>query len=224
MQALSRHRRTFAYDLWGFGDTSKVPDKYSFDAYLDLIHQFVDTLGIARPFTLVGHGLGAALALRYARLKPRDIEKLTLVALPIDGRMINSQLTNGDPITFVNRHIFKSQTFSELEVEIGKIDPLALSESAKHLSFYNFADDFASSEVPMLLIHGERDQVVRLQEEQGESMVSVISPRQIIKLDGCNHFPMLEEPAVFNRLLKDYILTLDDEPIKPKYYWQRRTR
>ena len=32
MQAMSSQYRSFAFDLWGFGDSSKAPEQYTIDA------------------------------------------------------------------------------------------------------------------------------------------------------------------------------------------------
>jgi len=48
--------------------------------------------------------------------------------------------------------------------------------------------------------------------------------QHLIVLDDCGHFPMLEQPAQFNRLLLDFIHNHNQAEIAPKVYWQRRTR
>jgi 3-oxoadipate enol-lactonase len=45
MQSLSTHYRTFALDLWGFGDSSKDPRAYNLDAYAKMLDEFVETAG-----------------------------------------------------------------------------------------------------------------------------------------------------------------------------------
>ena len=42
MQALSSEYRTYALDLWGFGDSAKVGDRYSLDAQAELLARFMD--------------------------------------------------------------------------------------------------------------------------------------------------------------------------------------
>src|SRR5690606_39877386 len=58
MQALSTHYRTFAFDLWGFGDSSKSPDAYSLGAFVEMVDEFFDKLGVARLVIRVGLGRG----------------------------------------------------------------------------------------------------------------------------------------------------------------------
>jgi hypothetical protein len=49
--------------------------------------------------------------------------------------------------------------------------------------------------------------------------------RFFVSLNECNHFPMLQEKAKFNRLLLDFIHADDNvTELAPKDYWQRRVR
>jgi hypothetical protein len=46
-----------------------------------------------------------------------------------------------------------------------------------------------------------------------------------VSLNECNHFPMLQEKAKFNRLLQEFIHADDDlTELTPKEIWQRRIR
>lgn len=224
MQALSRHQRNFAFDLWGYGDSSKIPAQYSFESYLALLPKFADALGIARPFNLVGHSLGATIALRYARLNPENVERLITVALPINGRLINDQLTKTEPDEFLNRHMNRISQYPELAKEIGKTDATAVSKVIDQLSFYDFTDDLNRIDVPLLMIFGKRDTVIHGKNFLEPLLDQAAIARHIVILDECNHFPMLEQPAIFNRLLQDFLHSTDEAEIRPKRYWQRRTR
>ena len=68
MQAASAYYRTYAIDLWGFGDTAKQPLRYSLESQVQLINSFLDQMGIGK-LVLVGHGLGAVVALLYNQRK-----------------------------------------------------------------------------------------------------------------------------------------------------------
>ena len=224
MQALSRHRRTFAFDLWGYGDSSKLTANYSFESYLELLPKFVDTLGIARPFSLVGHGLGAAVALRYTRLNPRNIERLITVAPPLNGRQINDQLTKINQDEFLNRNMNRISHYPELTKEVPKTDAAAIRIVIDQMSFYDFTDDLNAIDTPLLMIFGKRDAVVQGKNSLEPLIKQPTTKHHVVMLDDCNHFPMLEQPAVFNRLLQDFLHSDNEAEIRPKRYWQRRTR
>lgn len=65
MQQLAVKYRCYALDLWGFGDSAKDPNRYSISRQVDLIDQFIQRMGIPK-IVMVGHGLGAVLAARFA--------------------------------------------------------------------------------------------------------------------------------------------------------------
>ncbi len=224
MQGLSARHRVFAFDLWGFGDSSKAKDMYSLDAYVEMLDQFVDKLGIATPFNLVGHGLGAAVALRFTKQNSELVNKLVTVSLPLYGVDINPRLTNSQPEAFIAKVLGKSNSFSEVDGELRKTDQEAMNALANEMAAYNFADDLLDYPRPILLVFGEEDAVVKMPAViNGE--IQNANNQYFVGMDNCNHFPMLQETAKFNRLLLDF-LTIDGEinDLTLKEYWQRRTR
>lgn len=82
MQHLSMKYRTYALDLWGYGDSSKDTEKLSLEAQVDLLSQFMDRLGIPKA-AFIGHSLGAAVMVRYALLHPERVARLLLISPPV---------------------------------------------------------------------------------------------------------------------------------------------
>jgi pimeloyl-ACP methyl ester carboxylesterase len=70
---------------------------YSLDAYVTMMDQFIDQLGVARPVYIIGHSLGAAVGLRYTIKHPENVEKLVAVSLPINNTYINNKLPRQRP-------------------------------------------------------------------------------------------------------------------------------
>ncbi|MDX1663846.1 MAG: alpha/beta hydrolase, partial [Candidatus Promineifilaceae bacterium] len=184
MQSLSTHYRTFAFDLWGYGDSSKTPEKYTFEAYVQMLDQFLDRLGILRPLTIVGHALGAAVGLRYAARKPEAVERLAVVALPLKGHHINSRLTETDAATFMSRVIGKSNSYPEVESELRKTDTQALNRTARELRSWNFTPDLKQLDCPLLLIWGERDPVIETPAGDLPALFRAERRRAAITLEG----------------------------------------
>lgn len=225
MQELSTKHRTFAFDLWGYGDSSKVSNKYSFESYVEMLDQFIEKLGISKPLTLVGHALGAAVSLRYALLRPQNVARLAAVALPVEGNFINDRLTTSDSTAFVSKHFGKSYAYPEVESETRKTDRMAMNTVASQLMGYNFSADLEKCTCPVLLVFGGQDAVIQQHSLDGTSFQRPDNSRYYVALDSCNHFPMLEQTAKFNRLLMDFIhANKDSAEIAPKDHWQRRVR
>jgi len=82
MRQLAGKYRTYAVDLWGFGDSGRNADFYKFDAEVKLLGEFMERLGIKKA-ALIGHDLGAAVAARYALQHPERVPKLMVIAPPL---------------------------------------------------------------------------------------------------------------------------------------------
>lgn len=82
MQQISGKYRTYALDLWGFGESAKDPRQYNFEAQVRLLEQFMERMGIAKA-ALVGHGLGAAIVTRLALRAPDRVPRLMAISPPL---------------------------------------------------------------------------------------------------------------------------------------------
>lgn len=224
MQALSNRHRSFAFDLWGYGDSSKDVGNYALQSYVGMLTSFADKLAIVRPFTIVGHSLGAALALHYAKLEPESVERIALVALPLSGDHINGQLTGGSAAAVLSQAKTKFDAYPEVLMALEKTDAVAFGESIDQFRRMNLTDRLAEVACPTLLVFGARDSLVKKPMTVPHKNGQVGSNHHCVSLEGCSHFPMLEQPAVFNRLLREFINHDGEQDLSPKSYWQRRTR
>jgi pimeloyl-ACP methyl ester carboxylesterase len=225
MQEMSMHHRSFAFDLWGFGDSSKAKELYSLAQYTAMLDQFMDKLGVTTPVTLIGHSLGAVVGLLYTLQRPDLISKLVTVSLPVHGGSLNERLLTNDPDTILNRVIGRSNSFTEIDSELRKTDPEAMNQIAREISQRNFAEDLISCQRPILMVFGEQDPLIQPPTGDYYHLQKNGYNRFYVGLDNCNHFPMLQETAKFNRLLLDFSLAGDDlTKLEPKEYWYRRTR
>ena len=74
--------KTTLVDLLGFGDSPKPWCRYTVDRHLQALRATIDH-GV--PATIVGHSLGAALAIAYAARHPQHVRRLVLIGLPYFG-------------------------------------------------------------------------------------------------------------------------------------------
>ncbi|MBN1813769.1 MAG: alpha/beta fold hydrolase [Anaerolineae bacterium] len=226
MEELSARHRTYALDLWGFGDSDKLSTYYNVEAYVELLSEFLEQLGILRvAIPVVGHGLGGLVALSFAARFPNLVQRVMAVSVPVIGEAINRPLAgfagNGDALA---RLVAKRANFPEVEMEARKTDVNAVANSVQSVMGYDLRDVLSPlEETPVLLAYGGDDPLIRVPEpawlEDFEDNVRSMS------LDGAQHFPMLEERNKFNRLLKDFLDTEGDlESLTLKEEWQRRFR
>lgn len=224
MRAFSNSGRLFALDFWGFGDSSKAPDKYFFGTYVEQLSHFIEHLGVSNPVTLVGHALGAVVALRYAYRIPSRVKRLVLVSPPIDGHAINPDLAEMETMDFMRRYLFKFLEAPELEHEVQKSDSAAVRGLASQLMGYDFTTDIDKIDRSILVINGDRDQVIDEPREGTSAALRRNRNHHLITMNACDHFPMLEQPSRFYRLFLDFMRHDEIREAKPRAYRLRITQ
>jgi pimeloyl-ACP methyl ester carboxylesterase len=225
MEESSAKYRAYALDLWGFGDSDKLRDRYSIDAYIQLLGDFLDNLGVGvlRP-TLIGHALGGVVALRFAARAPELVEQVLGVSVPLVGAAIHRPLAsfsgNEDALA---RLAARRASFPEVELEVRKTDVSAITGSTHSVMVSDLGKALSPLDVPVLLVYGGDDPLVA--PPQQEWLQECDDNVRTIFLNGARHFPMLEERSKFNRLLMDFLDAGDDlSSLKLKEEWQRRQR
>jgi pimeloyl-ACP methyl ester carboxylesterase len=224
MQAVSIQYRAYALDFWGFGDSAKRPEKYSIDAQVSLLDDFMQHLGISK-IALVGHGLGAVVGLSFALHYPQYVDRLLLNSLPLGFYNINPRLRSTTIEELVDWLLGKVPSADAARVEAPKVDSLAIAASLDSLQKVNTLEIVAQIKTPCLLVYGQNDQVV--QQPSVEIMDEMPEQLHTILFDQSGHFPMLEEPNKYNRLLYDFLTLASGESprqLQLKEEWKRRIR
>jgi pimeloyl-ACP methyl ester carboxylesterase len=226
MDDLSDGYRTYALDLWGFGDSDRRKEGYSLTSYIALVQKFMDELGIWRA-PLVGHALGGVVALHFAATHPERVEQVMAVSIPLDGSAVSRSLASftGHDRDVVGRILGRRNlsAYPEVSQEAGKIDGFAVANSVQAVLGANLEEVLQAVEVPVLLVHGRNDPVIHPPDEA--RLDGFDGNVRIIALDGARHFPMLEEANRFNRLLRAFLETGGDlQALELKEEWRRRWR
>lgn len=80
---LSKTHKVVAIDLLGFGKSQR-PDNLRYNAkdHVKSIKYTLKKGGVDKPFVLVGHSMGAIIAVNYAASYPRHVSRLVLCSLP----------------------------------------------------------------------------------------------------------------------------------------------
>lgn len=83
--ALAEDRRLVIPDLLGFGDSylADAPTGYALEAQLDALDEMAAALDLSGPLTIVGHSMGAALALNWAARRVSQVKRVVAFSAPL---------------------------------------------------------------------------------------------------------------------------------------------
>lgn len=225
MQAASMAFRTYALDLWGFGDTAKIAAHYSISAQVELVQEFLNAMGVGK-VAFVGHGLGACVALQFAQRTPQQVDRLLLIGLPWKADNLNGRLGSANVADLAEWLLNGEDAASQAtRVEARKADLQAIRSSVAELRGFSLDQALLPLATPYLLVYGLNDPLVAL--PGGEDMMLLPENGHWIVLESSAHYPMLEENAKFNRLLMDFLnLNTGQSPraLQLKEEWKRRVR
>lgn len=224
MQAASTSYRTYAIDLWGFGDTAKDPSHYGLEQQVDLLDQFLQEMGIGK-IAIIGHGLGALIGALYAIKYRRFVDRLLAVGLPDSGRTLSPRLQTGAPAELAAWLLSRSPNAEPARIEAPKADPQAIQVSLAGLQALDMGKVFAAISTPSLLVYGQNDPVFDSPPLDNNSDLPEHIHRILFEQSG--HFPMLDESSKFNRLMADFLtLSSGESPrsLQLKEEWKRRIR
>jgi pimeloyl-ACP methyl ester carboxylesterase len=213
--ALARRHRVFALDLPPFGYTERR-GPFTLAHWVQLVQAFDAKLGIRRP-VLVGHSLGAAVAVEAALSRPRTVGGIVLLdgdALPVGGggRWLSHLLLNP-----YYTSIFRIVTGSDWlvgRVVRGALAPQAPRPSHAQLELWErqfrvqgtanafrhlfvgggsgvSIDDLRRVRVPRLVVWGEYDTVDGV--AAGRRTARALGT-QFVLIRGAGHLSMLGRP------------------------------
>jgi pimeloyl-ACP methyl ester carboxylesterase len=223
MQAASTGFRAYALDMWGFGDTARDVTRYGLDKQVSLLDHFLQELGMGK-VAIVGHGLGALVGLLFTMRYPTVVDRMMAVEVPFEANAVNNRLRNTSLPELVDWLLSKDAAFEPARTDGLKADPLAVSASFNSPDLFNLAHRLGSVHNPCLLVYGQNDPAISFQ--TFDPLSAPINTHAVV-LEQSAHFPMLDDPARFNRLLTDFLALASGESprdLQMKEEWRRRVR
>ncbi len=224
MQSASSQFRTYAIDLWGFGDSARDPARYPLAQQQELIHSFIEEMGIAR-LALIGHGLGAVLALMFARAHPDLADRVMVVSSPLDAHAISPRL-GGAPMSELVDWLLGHDPLAEaVRSEAPKTDLQAVQKSLAGIEQVDLQALWKDTKTACLLVHGKNDPLISL--PLADPPAGLPYMMHAVCFEQSGHYPMITESSKFNRLLADFLaLESGDSPraLQLKDEWKRRVR
>ncbi|MEM9221754.1 MAG: alpha/beta hydrolase [Pseudomonadota bacterium] len=216
-QPLSEHYRVIAPDIRGHGRTDNPAGRFvGFGPMAWDMLRFIEMLDLDEPPDVVGHSCGAIIALHMAVYEPDHIGRVALLgAQPFIGRsdryaealrehfsckdldvvpnplrFFRNNPTTGATLTLAHRQTSPWQLFGQLWHM--RVRPLTLDES-----------DFAKVKNPMLLMIGDADPFVSLDET--EALATLVPGTRMVKLPGHDHYSALKDTAVVTGTVEPFL-------------------
>ena len=224
MQFTSKRFRAYAIDFWGFGATKKESSRYSLEQQVGLLDDFIKQMGI-RSFTLIGHSLGGIIATYYAADHPESVERLMVVSFPMGIQSTNSRLQTLSPAASADWLLGGNPPYNESREDAKKTDHQAITTALEQYKDVNWRQLINRVPVASLWIHGNHDQAIS--NPTNEQLTHLPEFAQFLNFSESGHYPMLDEPSNFNRLLTDFIhISPGEDPrnLEIKSIWKRRVR
>lgn len=223
MDSLAVDYRVYALDLWGFGDSDKSERRFTLEHYVDLIKKFIAELDISEPI-IVGHALGAVIAIDFAAKKIGPVSKIMAVSPPMTLDVIDRRLAKfAQSSMFTKMRRWKPIPNKEIEEEAQRAAASVISRSLDSLLDEPVAEKLDKLNSDLLIVYGEKDDVI--DPSPVEALNGQYANVKHISLTSSKHFPMVDESNKFNRLLRDFAdkdSTLESLSLKEE--WRRRTR
>lgn len=211
-QPLAEHGRVYALDLPGHGTSSKDVGDGSLEVLADAAADVLDAVG-ARHAHLVGHSLGAAVAIAVAARDPGRIASMTLLAPAGFGTAIDADYVRGFAAAETRRELrpLAGRLFADdglvtrqvvddllaykrLDGVRAALETLAgtLLDGDRQRLEANAALATLSGAIPVAVVWGAQDQIIPAAQAESAAESVPGAARQV--LDGAGHMVHMEKP------------------------------
>jgi pimeloyl-ACP methyl ester carboxylesterase len=217
LAALSESFRVVALDLAGHGDSGRGRKAWTIAAWGADVKAVADAVG-ARRIVLVGNSLGGAVALEAAALLPGraigvvGVDTLHLVTqvVPADQAHSRAEAFRKDYAGSVHamvEQLFHPGAYPELrawaEHEMERTPQEVAVGMMAGFGGYDLAAAFRAARVPIRAINGD------LWPTDVATNRTVVADFDAVIMKGAGHYPMLERPEEFDRLLVGVVAELE---------------
>ena len=225
MQIASTSFRAYALDLFGFGDSMHDPLRYSLERQTDLVKRFLEEMGIGK-VALVGHNLGALVGFSYLKQWPQSVDRMMAINCPLEYSSVNMRMRTAAMPDLMDWLAPRTSDATSALSDASKVDLQAVSASLAGLQANtNMFAGIRDLGVPCLFAYSTNDPAIAIPSQ--ERTDSFPNHMHQINLEGTGHFPMIDNPTQFNRLMTDF-LALDSgaspRELQMKEEWKRRVR
>lgn len=237
MDYLAQFTQVIALDLWGFGYSGRDAIEYGYPSYAEQVKRFMQVMALDKAI-LVGHSLGAGVALSFACEYPQHVSKLVLCSAyglpnsaPVSSRLfatpvLGSVLLNW-PGNWVLKKVINTHLYQDIE-SLGstffnavtwsrkiKGSSAVIQNVEKRRFFDSLSDEIHHLEdldIPVSLIWGRQDKVVPF--TRGEHMQRVIPGAGLTILEEAGHLCNIDQANQFNRAVASFLALQAEAPVQ----------
>ncbi len=211
LEALAPRWRALAPEIPIFDAERAEP---SVPGLADYVDRLMTALDIDRA-VVGGNSLGGHLALELALRRP---ERATGLILTGSSGLFERGFTRGVP--HVPTTEFVREKMTEIFYDPALVTPawvesvrrilvtracaIRLLHVARSAKRGNLEERLAQIHVPTLLVWGKDDRITPL--EVAERFRALIPDSELVTIANCGHAPMLEQPAIFNAIVEDWLM------------------
>jgi pimeloyl-ACP methyl ester carboxylesterase len=235
LPVFARDHRVIAMDLPGFGHSPMPDERITISMYGRILDGLLDTLGVDAA-TVVGNSMGGFVSAELAIAFPQRVERLALVSAagistyrhrdverlepylrrlaPMIAVYTGWTATRSDWVSrrpglrnltlgFVTRHPGRLPAALAAEQLRGAGKPGFMQALRANID-YPVSERLPEIACPTLIVWGDEDKVIPVADA---SVFEELIPnsRKVI-FEGTGHMAMLERPAAFNELLREFIV------------------
>jgi 3-oxoadipate enol-lactonase len=213
-----RTRRAIAFDYPGYGDSDPAPKGTTRDDYASAIISGMHELGLDRAH-ICGLSLGGVVAIAMHDADPERCASLILAdtfAVHPEGRAIyergvaasdNLRAMAEARVDILLAQPASPKVRSEVVETMSRIDSAAYRIGAEAVWLADQRGRAEEIRVPTLVLVGDQDLVTP--PELSNELVDLIPDARMQLIRGAGHLTNLEQPGEFNRIVEEFLETLD---------------
>lgn len=198
-------------DLPGFGGTQAPPGNWGVPEYGKFVGRFLKKTNL-KPYAVVGHSNGGAIAIFSAASKALTPKKLILIASSgvRSGNSFKKSVykllakTVKIPLLLLPdkpKRKIKQQLYAKIGSDYMVVE--GLQDVFKRVVAYDVLDDAANVNVPALLIYGAEDNTTPLW--QAEKIAGAIKGSRLETIKDSGHFPHKDQMETVRLLIERYL-------------------
>jgi pimeloyl-ACP methyl ester carboxylesterase len=218
----SKTCRVLAPDFRGHGDSSVPREGYHLKNLAEDIHQLIERLDLS-PVTLIGHSMGGMVAQQFAVNHKRSLSCLVLVttiAADPENHLISKRIEAETPHLGFRKAFLKSvdgwfgqKTSPDIrdwvKEEMLKTPEKVALPLVRSYRRFDLRNSLSCLSIPVLVMGGGQD--VSAVPHESRILAGTIPGAQLVMLNGVGHFPMIENPKTFNKVLQKCLEKITDK-------------